>query len=110
MTTTTTRRLSNDPRTVTLCPVGEAFLTARGDPSLFISWDGARKYGYVSFSDLTVAGGMATLSRSIAGAHRGQRVRYGNGDVTDLRLSNLRIEKGGARGQSPNPRRAGGGA
>ncbi|HEY0926773.1 hypothetical protein [Brevundimonas sp.] len=107
MTTTTTRRLSNDPRTVKLCPVGEAFLAAQGDPSLFVSWDGSKRYGYVSFADPTVAGELTTLSRRIAGAGRRQRVRYLNGQVTDLRRANLCIERGGARGQAPNLRRLG---
>jgi hypothetical protein len=106
--TTTTRRLSNDPRLVSLCPVGEASLAARDDPSLFISWDGARRHGYVSFADLDVAGEMATLARYIAGAAKGQRVRYRDGDVTNLRLDNLRLERGYAKGQAPNPRRFGG--
>ena len=106
-TSTTTRRLSNDPRTVSLCPVGEAFLVSRRNPSLFISWDGARRYGYVSYADLDVAGEMATLARSIAGAGRGQRVRHRDRDVTNLRLDNLYLERGYAKGQAPNPRRFG---
>ena len=83
---TTTHRLSNDPRTVSVCPVGEAFLASRRQPSLFISWDGAKRHGYVSFADPAVAGESATLARYIVGAGRGQRVRYKDGDVTNLRL------------------------
>ena len=108
MTKTTTRRLSNDPRLVSLCPVGEAILAARNNPSLFISWDGGKRYGYVSFTDLNVAGEMATLARAIAGAGKGQRVRSKDGDVTNLRLDNLRLERGYAKGQAPNPRLFGG--
>jgi hypothetical protein len=104
---TTTRRLSNDPRIVALCPVGEALLQSLGEPSLYISRDGSRQYGYVSFANLDVAGETATLARSIAGAGRGQCTRYNDGDVTNLRLDNLRLERGGAKGQSPNPRRPG---
>jgi hypothetical protein len=106
-TDTTTRRLSNDPRTVSLCPVGEAFLASRRHPSLFIRWDGLKHHGYVSFADLAVAGESATLARYIVGAGRGQRVRHKDGDVTNLRLDNLRLERGYAKGQAPNPRRFG---
>lgn len=108
--TTTTRPISNRPgQTVRLCPVGEAYLASRGYPAIFMSLDGSKRYGYPSVYRADVAGEMATLAREIAGARPRQRVRYNNGDRTDLRLINLRVERGGARGQSANPRRAGNG-
>jgi hypothetical protein len=108
MTTITTRPITNMPsKFVTLCPAGDAYLAGLPPRSLFMSWDGSRRHGYVSIYEPMVAGEMQTLARRIAGARKGERVRYRNRDVTDLRLSNLMVERGGAKGQSPNPRRPG---
>lgn len=107
---TTTRPISNRPgQFVRLCAVGEAYLAARGYPSIFMSLDGSKCYGYPSVYRADVAGEMATLAREIIGAPPRQRVRYINGDRTDLRLTNLRLERGAAKGQSANPRRVGNG-
>ncbi len=106
--TTTTRPISNRPGAVVrLCAAGEAYLASRGYPSIFMSFDGSKRYGYPSVYRGDVAGEMATLAREIIGARPRQRVRYINGDRTDLRLANLRLERGAARGQSANPRRIG---
>jgi len=75
-----------------------------------MSTDGSGQYGYVSFYDPWSAGEMATLARLLVGAGRGQRVRYRDGDRTNLRLSNLRIERGAAKGVTPNARVMGGAA
>lgn len=108
MTPITTRPITNAPAQVAiLCPAGVAFLDSLPPRSIFFSSDGARRYRYLSIYDPTVAGEMRTLARCIAQAGPGRRVKYRNGDVTDLRLSNLMIEQGGAKGQSPNPRRRG---
>lgn len=106
MTPTTTRPITNMPgKFVTLCPDGEAYLAKLQPRALFRSWDGPKRYWYVYIYDPSVAGEMRSLARCIANAEKGQRVKYRNGDVTDLRLSNLIVEQGGAKGQSPNPRR-----
>lgn len=108
MPTITTRPITNAPgQLATLCPACVAFLARLPHRSIFFSSDGARRHRYLSIYDPAVAGEMRTLARCIAEARKGERVRYRNGDVTDLRLSNLMVEQGGAKGQSPNPRRPG---
>ena len=103
--------LSNRPgRNATVCKEGLAIIEANDIKSVFMSADGSRKYDYVSFYDPWAAGEMATLARLLVGAGRGQRVRYRDGDRTNLRLSNLHVERGAAKGTTPNPRLLGGAA
>lgn len=103
--------LSNRPgRYATVCEEGLAIIEANAIKSIFMSADGSRKYDYVSFYDPGSAGEMATLARLFVGAGRGQRVRYQDGDRTNLRLSNLRVERGAAKGTTPNHRLLGGAA
>lgn len=100
--------LSNRPgHYATVCKEGMAIIEASDIKSVFMSADGSRKYEYPSVYNPHVAGEMATLARLFVGAGRGQRVRYLDGDRTNLRLSNLRIERGAAKGTTPNPRLGG---
>ena len=94
----------------TVCQDGLDIIQSKDIRSLFMSTDGSGQYAYVSFYDPWSAGEMATLARLLVGAGRGQRVRYRDGDRTNLRLSNLRIERGAAKGVTPNARVMGGAA
>jgi len=94
--------ITNRPgQSVTLCGAGYAHCRRLRIGALYMSMDGAGKYGYVTFTDMSAPGEAATLARALAGAGRGQRVRYHDRDVTNLRLSNLYIERGGAKGPTP---------
>lgn len=97
--------LSNRPgRYATVCKEGLAIIEASLIKSVFMGVDGSGKYEYPSVYSPRVAGEMETLARILVGAGRGQRVRYYDGDRTNLRLSNLRVERGAAKGTTPNPR------
>ena len=98
------RPITNRPgQFVTFCAEGEARLRELGVGAIYMSMDGARKYGYLTWSDMTAPGEAATLARALTNAGRGQRVRYRDGDVINLRLSNLYLTKGAAKSPSPRP-------
>lgn len=96
---------------VTLCQAGHARALELGVGAIYISMDGAGRYGYPTWSDMSAPGEAATLARALVNAGKGQRVRYRDRDVTNLRLSNLYLEKGAAKGPTPRlPKLAGGAA
>lgn len=96
---------------VTLCAEGYAIFCKFGFKSIFMSTDGSGNYSYPSVADMTSPGEMATLARALTGAGKGQRARCRDRDVTNLRLSNLYLEKGAAKGPTPrHPNLAGGAA
>lgn len=60
-----------------------------------------REYAYVRAHLSTVCGGLTTLARHIAGARKGEIVRYADSDPTNLLRENLYIERGHAPGVTP---------
>lgn len=98
------RPITNRPgQFAVFCREGEARLRELGVGAIYMSMDGARKYGYVTWTDMTAPGEAATLARALANAPKGQCVRYRDGDVTNLRLSNLYLTRGAAKSSSPRP-------
>jgi len=94
--------LSNRPdQFVTFCPAGFARARELGVGAIYMSMDGAGRYGYATWSDMTAPGEAATLARALMRAKAKERVRYRDRDVTNLRLSNLYIERGAAKASSP---------
>lgn len=64
-----------------------------------LAWclNGPSPHRYVAAPNYRASGCRVTIARVIAGAGRGQRVRYSDGDRLNLRCGNLVIELGFAR-------------
>lgn len=93
--------LSNRPgRYVTFCQAGRDLLIKRGVGNIFMNNAGCPRYSYVYCYNHDVAGQIEAVARVLMGAGRGQCVRYHDGDVTNLRLANLHLTRGAAKGQS----------